>query len=254
MKLRGVLAAAAAELTDEPAETMRFAGRAIVPGTNPDKRVTLEDAIARAEATHGALSFTGNYRPTPKYGDFKGAGVGPSPAYSYTACAIEVNVDENTGFVRPLQVWIAHDIGKCINRKSVEGQIEGGVYMGLGEVMMEEMVFTKDGLLKNVGLLDYKTPTVKETPPIEIYLIEDEDEGGPFGAKEVGQGPLLPVIPAFANAVYDAIGVRFDEIPITPDKVLKAVDGRRDRVGPRRVIDFPFPEPVRVEVPDDAAS
>jgi CO/xanthine dehydrogenase Mo-binding subunit len=101
--------------------------------------------------------------------------------------------------------------------------------------------------LKNAGLLDYKTPTIRETASIHIALVEDPDEGGPFGAKEVGQGPLLPVIPAFANAVYDAIGVRFDETPITPDKVVRALERGEKRVGPRRVIDFPFPEPLRVE-------
>jgi CO/xanthine dehydrogenase Mo-binding subunit len=189
-----------------------------------------------------------------EYGDYRGAGAGPSPAYSYAASVIHVSVDPDTGMVKPKKVWLAHDTGRCINRKNVEGQVEGGVYMGLGEVMMEEMVYTKTGLLKNVGLLDYKTPTINETPDIWIDLVETEEPGAPFGAKEVGQGPLLPVIPAFANAVYDAIGVRFDEIPITPDKILKALERKSARVGPNKIIDFPFPDPISIEVPDDAAS
>jgi 4-hydroxybenzoyl-CoA reductase subunit alpha len=252
-KLKDALAEAASGLLGEEPGRVLFEDGAI-RSADGKKEVSIAEAVVEAESKRGALSFTGDYKPDVEYGDFKGSGVGPSPAYSYAACAIEVNVDPVTGIVKPLEVWIAHDIGRCINQKSVEGQIEGGVYMGLGEVMMEEMAFTKTGLLKNAGLLDYKTPTVNETPDIHIYLVEDADEGGPFGAKEVGQGPLLPVIPAFANAVYDAIGIRFDEIPITPDKVLKAMESNARRVGPRRVIDFPFPDPIRVEVPEDAAA
>jgi 4-hydroxybenzoyl-CoA reductase subunit alpha len=246
-KLRDAIAGAAAEALETSPDDLRFEDRQVVNRSNPERRMTLEEAIVCAEEKVGALSFAGNYRPDVKYGDFKGAGVGPSPAYSYTACAVELTVDPDTGIIVPTDVWIAHDIGRCINRKSVEGQVDGGVYMGLGEVMMEEMAFTKDGLLKNAGLLDYKTPTIRETANIHIDLIEDPDPEGPFGAKEVGQGPLLPVIPAFANAVYDAIGVRFDETPITPDKVVQALDRGEKRVGPRRPIDFPFPEPLRVE-------
>jgi 4-hydroxybenzoyl-CoA reductase alpha subunit len=252
-KLRRALAEAAARLLEEDASQLVFEDGTIRTAGGK-KEVSITQAIIEAESEMGTLSFNGDYKADVEYGDFKGSGVGPSPAYSYAACAIQVDVDPVTGIVKPTDVWIAHDIGRCINQKSVEGQIEGGVYMGLGEAMMEEMAFTKTGLLKNAGLLDYKTPTVRETPDIHIYLVEDEDENGPFGAKEVGQGPLLPVIPAFANAVYDAIGVRFDEVPITPDKVIKALDSKSKRVGPRKLIDFPFPDPIRVEVPKDAAS
>ncbi len=252
-KLRDALAAAAAEALSADPNDLVFADRRIAVAADPERSIPIEEAIHRAESSHGMLSFTGSYTPRPKYGDYKGAGVGPSPAYSYTACAIQVRVDTDTGRVRPTNVWIAHDIGKCISRVNVEGQVEGGVYMGLGEALMEEMAFTREGLLRNAGLLDYKTPTILETPEIETFLIEDADPEGPFGAKEVGQGPLLPVPPALVNAVYDAIGVRFDEIPVTPEKVLRALERKDGRVGPRSVIDFPFPEPVNVEVPEHAA-
>jgi CO/xanthine dehydrogenase Mo-binding subunit len=246
-KLRDVLLDACAEALQVERDDLVLAQRRVSCRSNPDQGMSLEEAIGKAEARHGALSFSGSYTPSVQYGDFKGGGVGPSPAYSYSASVVEVDVDLDTGFVRPRKVWIAHDIGKCINRQSVEGQVEGGVYMALGEVMMEEMLFTKTGQLKNAGLLDYKTPTIREMPDIEVYIVEDPDANGPFGAKEVGQGPLLPVVPAFANAVYDAIGVRFDEIPITPDKVYKALESGNKRHGPTRIIDFPFPEPVRVD-------
>jgi CO/xanthine dehydrogenase Mo-binding subunit len=246
-KLADALAASAAGALECEVDDLVLSARRIHRRDDPGRGVSLEEAIAKAEAERGALAFTGSYRPDVPFGKFKGAGVGPSPAYSYTACAVEVSVDADTGRVSPGTVWIAHDIGRSINRRNVEGQIEGGVYMGLGEVMMEEMKFTKDGMLERTGLLDYKTPTIGDMPEIVIHLVEDPDEGGPFGAKEVGQGPLLPVIPAFANAVYDAVGIRFDEIPITPDKVLRALERSQERVGPRKVIDFPFPEPIRVE-------
>jgi CO/xanthine dehydrogenase Mo-binding subunit len=252
--LAAALKEAASGALEAPPEELMLAERHVVVAAHPERRMSIEEAIERAESARGALSFSGNYRPELTFGDFKGAGVGPSPAYSYTACVIRVSVDTDSGRVRPVKVWIAHDIGRCINRRNVEGQVEGGVYMGLGEVMMEEMAFTRDGLLKNAGMLDYKTPTIGETPDIETFLVEDPDPAGPFGAKEVGQGPLLPVVPAFANAVYDAIGVRFDEIPITPDKVVRALDRKEKRVGPRSVIDFPFPDPIRVDVPSDVAT
>ena len=123
----------------------------------------------------------------------------------------------------PTEIWIAHDVGRALNPLLVEGQVEGSIYMGLGEVLMEEQVFRK-GVHKIPSLLEYKSPTTLETPEIHTILVESDDPEGPFGAKEAGQGPLLPVIPAVANAVYDAVGVRIDETPITPEKVVKAME------------------------------
>ena len=152
--------------------------------------------------------------------------MGPTPTYSYSACGGRaVACDRETGIIRVDKVWIAHDVGRSINPLLVIGQVEGSVYMGLGEALMEEQVFRK-GLHKIPSMLDYKSPTTLEMPPVESILVETLDPEGPYGAKECGQGPLLPVIPAVANAVYDALGVRIDEVPITPEKVLAALDGR----------------------------
>ncbi|MBI2555718.1 MAG: molybdopterin-dependent oxidoreductase, partial [Candidatus Rokubacteria bacterium] len=182
-------------------------------------------------------------------GKFKGSGVGPSPCYSYSACVAEVSVDPDTGDVKVDQVWIAHDVGRALNPLLVEGQVEGSVYMGLGEALMEEQVFRK-GLHKIPSMLEYKSPTTLETPEIHTILVETVDPEGPFGAKEAGQGPLLPVPPALANAVYDALGVRIDEVPISPEKVVKALElkrqGKPPRVGPERLPVFKFPEPLKV--------
>jgi CO/xanthine dehydrogenase Mo-binding subunit len=173
---------------------------------------------------------------------WKGAGVGPTPTYSYSAAVVELSADAETGAIRVDRVWIAHDVGRAINPLLVIGQVEGSVYMGLGEALMEEQVFRK-GLHKIPSMLDYKSPTTLEMPPVESILVETLDPEGPYGAKECGQGPLLPVIPAVTNALHDALGIHVDEVPITPDKVLAALDGRYR--GPR-MPEFRYPETVSV--------
>jgi CO/xanthine dehydrogenase Mo-binding subunit len=163
---------------------------------------------------------------------------------------VELTVDEDTGWIELDDIWIAHDIGRALNPLLVEGQVEGSIYMGIGEALMEEQVFRKT-LHKTPSMLDYKSPTTLETPEIHTFLVETDDPEGPFGAKEAGQGPLLPVIPAIANAVYQATGVRIDEVPITPDKILRGLELRRQgkpaRVGPDKLPLFNFKEPVVVD-------
>jgi CO/xanthine dehydrogenase Mo-binding subunit len=207
-------------------------------------------AVRLAEAEGGVLTASGSYTPPRLAGPYKGSGVGPSPAYSFSAAVIEVDVDAKTGEVRVPEVWVAHDIGRAINPMLVVGQVEGSIYMALGEALMEEQSF-RDGLHKFPSLLEYKSPTALETPVMHTYLVETIDPEGPFGAKEAGQGPLLPVIPAVANAVYNAVGVRIDEVPITPDKVLKAMSEKSRRVGPKAIPSFEFPPLVRSDVPDE---
>ena len=157
-------------------------------------------------------------------------------------------------------VWIAHDIGRSINPVLVLGQIEGSVYMGLGEATMEEQAFRRlpprlsDALVhKMPSLLEYKSPTFLEMPPVTSYIIEDPDARGPFGAKEVGQGPLLPVPPALANAIFDAVGVRVDQVPIQPHMILKALQaseqGAEARFGPTSFPEVDFGETLLVPTP-----
>ena len=217
---------------------------------DPDKGMSFAEAVVLGESMHGVLAFPGSYAPPKRAGKYKGGGVGPSPCYSFTACVVEVDVDAETGDVKPAEIWIAHDVGRALNPLLVEGQTEGSVYMGLGEALMEEQTFRK-GVHKFPSMLDYKSPTTLETPEIHTILVETDDPEGPFGAKEAGQGPLLPVPPAVANALYDAVGVRIDETPISPDKVLKALElkrqGKAPRVGPDKLPLFKFPEPRAVE-------
>jgi 4-hydroxybenzoyl-CoA reductase subunit alpha len=231
-KLREQLASVAAEQLGVPAERILSAYRRYYDHEDPDKFVTFTDAAVAAEARFGTLSAAGWYKP-PKGigGTFKGAGVGPTPAYSYQACVAEVTVDRETGVLTVDRLVTAHDCGRALNPANVEGQIEGSAYMGYGEIIGEEQVF-RGGLHKKPSLLDYKIPTALDTPVLDAIIVETVDAEGPYGGKEAGEGPLNPVIPAIANAVFDAIGIRFDETPITPDKILDAVAKKKTRVGP----------------------
>ncbi len=244
-----IFKAVARKLQVSPAALVARERRIGVPD-DWDKAVPFARAVELGEALHGVLAFPGSYAPPKRAGKYKGGGVGPSPCYSYSACVVELTVDEETGTVDLENVWIGHDVGRALNPLLVEGQVEGSVYMGIGEALMEEQVFRKN-LHKHPSMLDYKSPTTLETPEIHTILVETDDPEGPFGAKEAGQGPLLPVIPAIANAIHHALGVRIDEVPITPDKILKALDlkraGKPARVGPERLPLLAFKEPLVVE-------
>ena len=195
----------------------------------PKDQMTFEEAVVAAIDFHGALSGTGSYAPPPdaRGGKHKGAGVGPSPAYSYSAQVAEVSVDEETGEVTVHKVWASHDCGRALNPVSVEGQIIGSVWMGMGQALTEEMVW-KDGMLMNPGMLEYRSPSSVESPDIEPIIVESVDPEGPFGAKECSEGSLAATIPAIANAIYDAVGVRLHESPFTPERVLSALRAKKN--------------------------
>ena len=254
-RARELLTIAVAEKLNVPIENISFAERRAFDVENPEVGISFAEAVVLAESRFGTIGTVGSYTPPRSPGKYKGAGVGPSPAYSYSAAVAEVDVDASTGIVTVERVWIAHDIGKSINPMLVMGQVEGSVYMGLGEILMEEMVYraNRNVVHKFPSLLEYKSPTTMEMCDVKTYLIEDPDPNGPFGAKEVGQGPLLPVPPAVANAVYNAVGVRIDEVPITPEKVLKALreksKGGEGRLGPKSIPTVDWPEPLRVLTP-----
>jgi 4-hydroxybenzoyl-CoA reductase subunit alpha len=195
----------------------------------PKDSLTFEEAVVAAIDFHGALTGTGSYAPPPEArgGKHKGAGVGPSPAYSYSAQVAEVSVDEETGEVTVHKVWAAHDCGRALNPVSVEGQIIGSVWMGMGQALTEEMVW-KDGMLMNPGLLEYRSPSSVESPDVEPIIVESIDPEGPFGAKECSEGSLAATIPAIANAIYDAVGIRLHESPFTPERVLAALRAKKN--------------------------
>ena len=254
-RARELLVMAVAEKLGSPIENISLAERRVFDVENPEVGVSFAEAVVLAESKFGTIGTVGSYTPPRSPGRYKGAGVGPSPAYSYSAAIAEVDVDASTGIVTVERIWIAHDVGKSINPVLVMGQVEGSVYMGLGEILMEEMAYrgNRNVVHKFPSMLEYKSPTTMEMCDVKTYLIEDPDPNGPFGAKEVGQGPLLPVPPAVANAVYNAVGVRVDEVPITPEKVLKALreksKGRDPRYGPTSIPSVQWPETLRVLTP-----
>jgi CO/xanthine dehydrogenase Mo-binding subunit len=249
-KLRKLIFEAAASQLELPVGRLRAGGRRIFDAADPARSLSFTEAVVLAESAHGTLGAVGSYKPPRSVAKWKGSGVGPTPTYSYSAAAVELSADKETGIVRVDKVWIAHDIGRSLNPLLVLGQIEGSVYMALGEALMEEQVFRK-GLHKIPSMLDYKSPTTLEMPPVDSILIETLDPEGPYGAKECGQGPLLPVIPAVVNAIYQALGVRVDEVPITPEKIVAALEGRyRVPQMPR----FDYPASVAVEPVDPATA
>jgi 4-hydroxybenzoyl-CoA reductase subunit alpha len=254
-RARELLSIAVAEKLGAPIENLAFAERRVFDVEHPEVGVTFAEAVVLAESKYGTIGTVGSYTPPRSPGKFKGAGVGPSPAYSYSAAVAELDVDPQTGGITVERIWIGHDIGQSINPMLVMGQVEGGVYMGLGEALMEEMTYraNRNVVHKFPSLLEYKSPTTLEMCDVVTYLIEDADPNGPFGAKEVGQGPLLPVMPAIANAVYDAVGVRIDEVPITPEKIMAALkakaQGKEARYGPKSVPEVAWPAPLKVLTP-----
>jgi 4-hydroxybenzoyl-CoA reductase subunit alpha len=201
--------------------------------TDTARKLPIAEAFNLAEAKHGTLGATGWY-DTPKdvHGEYRGGTIGASPAYSFTAHVAEVEVDEETGIVEVKHVWAAHDCGRALNPVLVEGQIEGSVYMGVAEALLEEQVFKsgregKAGLHNAPSLLDYRLPTSLDTPDLHAMIIESVDPEGPYGAKEAGEGPLHPSIPAIANAIHDAVGVRLDSLPFSPPRVWRALQAAR---------------------------
>jgi 4-hydroxybenzoyl-CoA reductase subunit alpha len=190
--------------------------------------LTFREAARLAYLEKGTVVGTGKYKPPKLGGEYKGAAVGTSPAYGCSAQVVEVSVDMETGQVRVEAMTDAHDCGLAINRTSVEGQMQGSLSMGLGEALFEEVKFDHHGRVLNPNFSEYKIPTALDMPTVTSVIVESHEPNGPYGAKEVGEGAIMPTIPAILNAVYDATGVRFQELPLNPERVLRAI---REREG-----------------------
>ena len=191
--------------------------------------LTFKEAARLAYLKRGTIVGTGKYKPPKLGGSYKGAAVGTSPAYGCSAMIAEVSVDLETGEVTMEKVTDAHDCGLAINRTQVEGQMEGSVSMGLGEALFEEVKFNEKGRILNASLGEYKIPTALDVPPITSLVIESSEPNGPYGAKEVGEGGIMPVIPAILNAIYNATGVRITELPLTSERIWRALKEKKER-------------------------
>ena len=225
--LKAVLIAAAARKLEAKPSEIECLGELYRAGAQ-DKGLTFNEVVTEALKDTGTITVTGNYSTIPEsHGGkkYRGAAIGGTMGYSYSAQVVEVTVDEETGVVTVDKVWVAHDCGKALNRLTVEGQVQGSVWMGMGQAMSEEAAY-HDGLMLTANMLDYRVPTIQDSPPIEVGIIESIDPHGPFGAKEAGEGSLAAFLPALTNAIADATGLRFNDLPVTPDRVFAAVEKR----------------------------
>ena len=195
---------------------------------NPETGMDWDEAARLAFSQSGPIVGTGHYKPPSGLGGtYKGAAVGTSPAYSFASSVCEVTVDLETGYVSVDRFHDFSDAGTVINPVTFHGQVEGGIIMGLGETLMEDTLVHKDGSLVNPDLHGYLVPTISDTPSIISRAVESYEPRGPFGAKEIGEGCLPPILGAIGNAVYDACGVRITELPITPEKILAGLKAQQ---------------------------
>ncbi len=223
--LKQILINAAATKFECAVEDVECMGEAYRVKGSPETAVAFQEIVDQALVGSGTITAKGTYfvpREFQGTGKQRGAAVGSSPGFSYGASAAEVTVDEVTGQVVIDKIWVAHDCGFAINPLSVEGQVQGGVWMGMAQALCEETKFI-DGLHVNANFLDYRFPTVVESPDIEVKIIEPNDKNGPFGAKEASEGALSSVVAAIASAVRDATGIEMTETPITPDRILDGI-------------------------------
>jgi 4-hydroxybenzoyl-CoA reductase subunit alpha len=224
---RSLVEAAARELKVD-ASTIEWLGERCGVAGDGERGMEFAQVVRAALTDTGTLTVKGTWSTPPETqgGKFRGAAVGSTAGFSYTAQVVEVEVDEDTGAVRVLHCWAAQDCGRALNPMAVEGQVQGAVWMGLGQALAEETQY-HEGLMLRANFLDYRIATAAESPPIDVTLVESLDPLGPFGAKEASEGGLHSVPPAVAAAVYDAIGLRMRELPITPDRLLKVMTERR---------------------------
>lgn len=227
-RLREILVAAAAKTLDAKPEDVECIDGVFRVGGGQHPGLDFAAVAAAALAESGTITVKGTFTVPAAFqgGKQRGGAVGATMGFSYAAQAVEVSVDTDTGAVAVENVWVAHDCGFAINPLAVEGQIQGSVWMGMGQALLEETRF-ENGLPLHASLLEYRVPTSVDSPPIDVHIVESLDPNGPFGAKEAGEGSLSGFLPALANAVADAIGLRFIELPITPDRVLEALAKQR---------------------------
>jgi 4-hydroxybenzoyl-CoA reductase subunit alpha len=227
-RLKEILVAAAAKKLDAKPDDIECLGEVYRVAGGQDPGLSLNEVIKEALIDSGTITVKGTFTVPREFqgGKFRGAAVGSSMAYSYAASVAEVSVDDDTGTVRVDKVWVAHDCGFALNPLSVEGQVQGAVWMGLGQALSEETRY-HDGLPVGANMLDYRVPSIVESPDIQVKIVESMDPNGPFGAKEASEGALSSIIPAVANAVHAAIGARLTRTPMTPDRVLDALTKAR---------------------------
>lgn len=228
-KLRHQIVEAVARHWEVEQRDVRLMDGTVVDLSDAARSMDHVEAFHLAEEMFDTLGTTGSYNTPTLGGDYRGGTIGASPAYSFTAHVADVDVCTETGRITVNKVWVAHDCGRALNPTIVRGQMEGSTYMGAAEVVLESHHLNRFGLHAGPSLLDYRIPTSVDTPDLEARIVESIDPEGPFGAKEAGEGPLHSTIPAIANAVFDAVGIRLRHLPFTPAKVLAALRAKEEQ-------------------------
>jgi 4-hydroxybenzoyl-CoA reductase subunit alpha len=227
-RLRAVLIAAAARKLEVSPADVECADEVFRVGNGNQSTLPFADVVAAMLVDEGAVTVKGTFTcpPDAQGGKHRGGAVGSTMGFSYAAQVVEVSVDEDTGLITVDKVWVALDCGYAINSLAVEGQIQGSVWMGMGQAMCEETRYL-DGLPAHANLLEYRMPTIVDSPPVETHIVESHDPNGPFGAKEASEGALAGFPPALVNAIANAIRIDLNELPVTPDRVMDALIQRR---------------------------
>ncbi|MFX1517791.1 MAG: xanthine dehydrogenase family protein molybdopterin-binding subunit [Promethearchaeota archaeon] len=221
-QIRGLMFEIIAPRLETISSDLRIKENYIV-SSSTDKRMAVEDAIKTMYQERGQVAFAGwDIAPPTDYDNEKGQG-NPYATYAWCTNIAEVEVDVQTGTVQVKNIWAAHDVGRAINPQTLEGQIEGGSLQGMGYGRFEEIVFTPEGEVQSNNLGTFLVPTTKDTPNIHSIIVEEPYQEGPYGAKGVGEQPLMGIAPAITNAIFNAIGVRISEIPATPERVWRAI-------------------------------
>ncbi len=232
LEVKASLVATAARILGCDAAALTARDGRIFVAAYPEVGLDWDEAARQTFSASGPVTGSGHYSPPPGLGgDYKGAAVGTSPAYSFSTAVCEVTVDLETGYVKVDRFHDFSDAGTVINPVTFHGQVEGGIIMGLGETLMEDTLFREDGSLVNPDLHGYLVPTIYDAPQIVSKAVESYEPRGPFGAKEIGEGCLLPILGAIGNAIHDACGVWVTELPITSEKVLAALKAQRKQEG-----------------------
>ncbi len=227
-KLKDILVEAAARKLEARPDDIEVIRETFRIGSGTQASLPFAEVVKAALVDRGTITVSGTFTcpPEAQGGRHKGGAVGSTMGFSYAAQVVEASVDDATGIVTVDKVWTALDCGHAINPLAVEGQIQGSVWMGMGQALCEETRYV-EGLPAHASLLEYRMPTIAESPPIEVHIVESWDPYGPFGAKEASEGALGGFAPALVNAIANAIGIDLDELPVTPDRVMEALIQRR---------------------------
>jgi len=215
----------------EPPEMLSIKDGEVFCKDDPEKRLQIGKILRKAHFSQGGQMLMADFFYDPANENLDKSFRGNlSMTYTFGAHGVRVKVDEETGKVKVLKYVAAHDVGRAINPLLLEGQVYGGALMGIGYALTEQLILEK-GEVMNPNFRDYKILTAKDAVPIETYIVETMDKDGPFGAKGIGEPGCVPTAPAIANAIWDAVGVRLRELPMTPERVLAAIKEKRANSG-----------------------